>query len=99
MSGNGSQRAKRDLGATGHAPPKSPWDRLPLVGRVMRGADRLRMSLPFGDTVARQEANLLRAEARALRFLAGYLEGRATELERLSRESDDAPRVRRIHVA
>lgn len=89
-SANGKSHATR--------PNVDPIYDLPLLGPFMKEADTLRAKLQ-GENLTRKEAELLRMEARALRHLANYLETRAVQLERLSRDpGGDAPRVTRIQV-
>ena len=70
---------------------------LPVVGPLLREADRMRTRAQ-GRTLTRKEAELLRTEARALRHLANYLDARAAQLERHVATTSDRPRITRIRL-
>ncbi len=75
-----------------------PLHRLPLLGNAIQEADRLRHKLPLvGEHLTRADADVLRLEARALRFAAGKLEARARQLDRL-RQKEEPVKAQRIQV-
>lgn len=75
-----------------------PLHRLPLLGNALQEADRLRHRLPVvGEHLTRADADVLRLEARALRFAAGKLEARARQLDRL-RQREEPVKAQRIQV-
>lgn len=79
-------------------PTVDPVYDIPILGPLVREADLLRTKMQ-GTTLTQREAEFLRAEARALRHLANYLETRAVQLERLVRErSGETPRVTKIRL-
>lgn len=87
---------------TNGAPQKKessdPLHRLPILGSAMQQADRLRHRLPLvGEHLTRADADVLRLEARALRFAASQLEARARQLDRL-RKNEEPTKPQRIQV-
>lgn len=101
MAINGSTTAANREPAPDHAPADhhDPAYDLPFVGALIREADKLRQRLPMGPELARTEAEALRMQARALRLVATYLDGRAHALEARDRERPDAePRVHRVQI-
>lgn len=105
-----STSSTKASGANGHhtrkaTTPKAtpagidPAYSLPLLGPLLAQADRFRTQLPIGSAWNKSEAEVLRAEARALHAVAQYLETRAKQLDRLERERQgEKPRVRRVQV-
>ncbi|MBW3583979.1 MAG: hypothetical protein KY455_12870 [Euryarchaeota archaeon] len=73
---------------------------IPLLGRIIQGADDLRARSRLGRVSTRTEADVLRMQARALRLVANVLESRAGQLERASRKNagGERPRIERIRV-
>lgn len=85
-------------GGRGPSETADPLHRIPLIGRIVRETDAIRHRIPLvGEHITRADADLLRTEARLLRVIASRLEGRAQELDRLSRrEADITPRRVRV---